>query len=146
MRVFSVSVIIISFFVVVTLFFHNNTDVEAEYILSNLSDTHDTIFNLTEIVSYSNLYEEEITIKKVMYNAINPIIYAVVVEINTLIPLAVYVASGSYASILMKYLVVVLIVYLLFAIPNIIKAIISIYFFVVEKKKYKKKCKERIWH
>lgn len=146
MRIFSSSLFFIVFFVILTLFFHSNTDLEAENILNNISNIHDTTFNLTNTISYSNLYEEEITIKKVMYNVINPIIYAIVVEINTLIPLATYVASGSYASILMRYLIVIGVFYLLFAIPNLIKAVISVYFFVKEKRKYKKEYKERIWH
>ena len=146
MRILNLSLFLIIFFVILTTFFHSNTDMEAEDILSNISYMHDTTFNITNTFNYSNLYEEEITIKKVMYNVINPIIYTIVVEINTLIPLATYVASGSYASVLMKYVIIIGVFYLLFAIPNLIKAIISIYFFVKEKKKYKEKYKEKLWH
>lgn len=146
MKILSLSVWVLLFFAILTTFFHNNTDVEPEAVLDNLTRVHDTIFNLTNVASYSNLYTEEITMNKVMFNIINPIIYGIAVEVNTLIPLATYVASGSYASVLMKYLVVVAIFYLLFAIPNLIKVIISIYFFVKEKRKYKSKYKERIWH
>lgn len=146
MRIFNLSLLVFMFFALLIVVFDNNPDIEPENVLNNLSRIHEATFNITNKIGYSNLYEEEITIKKVAYNVINPIIYGIVVEVNTFIPLATYVASGSYASVIMKYVIVIVILYLLVALPNLIKAIVSIYFFMKEKKRYKKKCKEKIWH
>ncbi len=142
MTIFSLSLWILLFFAVLTISFNKNPDANPDDVLHNLTGVHDTVLNLTTVAPYTNLYKEEISMTKIAYNIINPIIYAIAVEFNTLMPLAVYVASGSHADIIMKYLILIVVLYLLFAIPNLIKAIISIYFFVKEKKNYK----EKIWH
>ncbi len=141
MRFLNISLFVMILFAVLVLTFNNNENIGPEQMLNNLSNIHETTFNITNTISYSNLYKEDITMIKVIYNIINPIIYGIVVEVNTMIPLAVYVASGSYGEIITKYIVVVFVIYLLFAIPRIITAAISLYFFIKEKKKYK----EKVW-
>ena len=113
-----------------------------EELLNNMT-IHETTFNLTEnVLGYTNLYEEEITMKRVVFNIAHPILYSAIVEINTLIPLAVYVASGSYTTLLMKLILLWILLQLFFLIPQIIKASIAIYFFIKEKKR----TKEKWWH
>jgi len=139
MRVFSFALFGLLFFMILALFFNANPNIEPETILNNVSNVHNKTFNITETIGYSNLYEEEITVEKVLFNVIHPIVYGIVVEVNTLLPLAVYVASGGYATVIMKYITIVLIFYFLFALPGIIKAILMIHFFRREKRKYKEK-------
>lgn len=115
---------------------------EPKEILDNMT-IHETTFNITKnVLNYTNLYEEEITMKRVIFNIAHPILYGVIVEINTLIPLAVYIASGNYATLLMKLILLWILFQLFFLIPNLIKAIIAIYFFIKEKKRTKVKW----WH
>ncbi len=113
-----------------------------EEILNNMA-IHETTFDITKnVLGYTNLYEEEITMKRVVFNIAHPVIYGVIVEINTLIPLAVYIASGSYATLLMKLILLWILFQMFFLIPNIIKASIALYFFIKEKRR----TKERWWH
>ena len=127
-----------------TLYYSNAEDVtQPEVLLKNLSNINEATFNLTSnTIRYNNLYEGEITIKKVAYNLIHPIVYTIIVEINTLIPLAVYVASGKHALLLTKLIILWLAVSILFLIPAIIKSIFIIYFFIKEKKR----TKDKWWH
>ena len=134
--------VIILFSVIFIYYSAEGDHKEPGELLSNMS-VHETTFNLTEnVLGYTNLYEEEITMKKVVFNIAHPILYGVIVEINTLIPLAIYVASGSYATLLMKLMLLWILLQVFFIIPQIIKASIAIYFFIKEKKR----TKEKWWH
>ncbi len=140
---------IVNWFIIIiftTLFLYYSTDdvikKEPKEILNNMT-IHEALFNITRnTVSYTNLYEEDITMKRVMFNIAHPIIYGIVVEINTIIPLAMYIASGSYANLLMKIILLYLLVLTIFLIPNFLKAFIALYFFIKEKKR----TKEKWWH
>lgn len=134
---------LITLFTVLFLYYSTEgNQKEPKELLSNMT-IHETTFNITKnVLGYTNLYEEEITMKRVVFNIAHPILYGVIVEINTLVPLAVYVASGSYATLLMKLILLWILFQLFFLIPNLIKAIIAIYFFVKEKKR----TKEKWWH
>ncbi len=134
--------IVIIFTVIFIYYSAEGTHKEPGELLSNMS-IHETTFNITEnVLGYTNLYEEEITMKRVVFNIAHPILYGVIVEINTLIPLAVYVVSGSYATLLMKLILLWVLFQLFFLIPSLIKASIAIYFFIKEKKR----TKEKWWH
>ena len=141
MKILNLGVIII--FATLLLYYSaEGNQKEPEEIISSMT-IHETTFNITKnVVGYTNLYEEEITMKKVIFNIVHPIAYGVIVEINTLIPLAVYVASGSYATLLMKLILLWILLQLFFLIPTILKASIALYFFIKEKKR----TKEKWWH
>lgn len=94
---------------------------------------------ITQIFNYTNLYQEKPTVQNVVYNVVNPIAYTVVKEMNTLIPLTMYIMNGEYAGTIMKIILIIIAIYLIFIIPLLIKTGVTIYFFIKERKKNKEK-------
>lgn len=105
---------------------------ELRHNMSRLNDLHT---NLS--IEYVNLYEvDEITTELVIMNFIHSIYYVLIVQYNTVLPIIVEFAGGSY--ILMTVWLVALYM-LLIMLPGILKALIALYFFIKEKRKYKEK-------
>ena len=133
---------IIALLLVMGLYYSESEDPKnPSELLKNISSVHDDMMNITNYFNYTNLYENEPTTKNVMFNIINPIIYAVVVELNTILPIATYAVAGQYHSLIFKVVIIMLILYVVLLIPKIVIAIITLYFFIKEKKKNK----EKIW-
>ena len=141
MKIGYLTIIIAMVFITMTIFYNNSQEyVEPETLLRNMSNIPEVTFNvLNDSVKYYDLYNEEPTILKIGYNIIHGILYGVIVEVNTLIPISVYIASGEHSDLLMQILMWYIIIVLLFFIPTITKAIFIIYFFVKEKRKRKDK-------
>jgi len=141
MKAFSyLTLAIIFVFITMHIYYSNATTPRGpEEILSNLS-IQDRLFNITEnTIPYTNLYAEEPTLTNVMFNVVHGMFYGIVVEMNTLIPVSVHIASGQYSSLLFKLILAYVCLYLLFLIPIILKASVALYFFIKEKKKLKEK-------
>ena len=129
---------IILLFTILFLFFSNNTDVTTKEIRTNISTVNEATFNITEeIVTYTNLYEEEPTVRNVVFNIAHGIAYGVIVEINTILPIVVETAGGKYASTIMKFIILYLIIMFIFFIPRFITMVIALVFFIREKRKGK---------
>lgn len=108
-------------------------------LLSNLT-IHDELFNITKnTIPYTNLYKEEPNLRNIILNLVHGVFYGFLVEINTLLPISIYIASGKYSNLLFKLVIVYICFYFLFLIPLIIKALIALYFFIREKRKDKVK-------
>lgn len=134
------TLIFIALAIIFFTFFKNN-DMGPQEMLKNLSDNgmERETEHIKYMFNYTDLYKNEPTVDNVIGNVIHPIIYTIVIEMNTIIPLTAYVMSGEYATLIMKIIAVLIAIYLLIIIPTIIKAGITLYFFFKEKKKTKMK-------
>ncbi len=130
--------LILLIFTLLFVAFSNTNAVNPEDVRHNLTDMNDGLFNLTtETITYTNLYEEEPTVRNVVYNIMHGIIYGVVVEVNTLLPIAIETAGGTYAVTIMKFVILYIILILIFSLPRIITMILAFVFFIKEKRKGK---------
>lgn len=57
---------------------------ELEDYLVSLQKIEETTFNITQSVPYTSPYKEDLTVQEALFNLANGIVYAVVVELNTL--------------------------------------------------------------
>lgn len=125
--------------VIFITFYTYNPTMDPNDIVTELQEVHDSTMNITDSIYYTNLYEEEITTQKVIYNVLNPLIYTILVEVNTLVPLLVHFAGGTYASVALTLVIIYFVLISLLWLPQIIKAIIMIIFFIRERRLNKEK-------
>jgi len=127
-------------FTTMTLYYSNGGDVDPKNLLNNLTSIESGLQNVTEErMPYTSFYTEEVTMKGVIFNIAHGMIYNLFVIMNTMIPVSVYVASGSYAAMIMKLILVYVIFMSLFLILSLLKGSIAIWFFVREKRKNKER-------
>lgn len=140
MKIFNISLVLGLIFLSMYLFYDNtDTYIEPSNITKQLNISP-ILFNITEEnFQYTDLYNTEPNIHNVMFNILHGIIYSIIIEVNTLIPVTIYIASGESNLLLMKIIIVYFLIMSLFLIIPIIKSIISIYFFIKERKKYNEK-------
>ena len=134
-------IFLISFFAVLFIFFsNNNIDITPEEVRNNLTSIDETLFNITEnTIRYTNLYEEEPTVKNVVFNIAHGFVYGIVVDINTMLPIAVETAGGKYAATIMKFVLLYIVIMLIVSLPRIVTMVIALAFFISEKRKSKTK-------
>ena len=89
--VYSVPLFLIILFIFLTTGGEVLTDEKAENITQELNKTfYTTTMNITEEgIPYKNLYVENYTFADVIMNIANPIVYSVVAEANTLVPVGI---------------------------------------------------------
>jgi len=136
-----VGTLVVITFITMHLFYSNtNVYVPPSNLTARLSSMDTTLFNITEQkIPYTSLYENEPTLNNVVFNIAHGLIYGIFVEVNTLIPVGVHIASGEHSSLLYKLAVFCLLLYFVFLIPIILKSAIALYFFIQEKRKSKTK-------
>lgn len=103
----------------------------------NISKTglHDNIMNLTNALPYQDIYEEEPTMRQIVINIANGMVYSLAVTINTIVPTVIWASTKTRILI---YIALIYIAWsILWLIPEIVKTAIIIYFWIREKKKSK---------
>ncbi len=130
-------------FILVLLFLVNGiSDNSTTEILTKLENVENNTFGLTKIFNYTSLYNEtNINTQNILFNIINPLVYTIVVEINTMLPVVIYAAANPGSRTTINVVIAIVIIWLIIKIPIILKSLIAIWFFFKEKKKYN----EKIW-
>jgi len=122
-------------------------DVKINELNMKLGEGNESFYNKTfgliETIKYQNLYiKENITTKNVVHNILNPMVYMVITEVNTIIPIITNLNkrnNNNMKETLIKIGIILIILILIFKIPLLIGNFIIIYFFIKEKKKDKTK-------
>lgn len=117
----------------------NNTTT-AEEMSMNLSELHNATWNITQTFPYTNLYLEPPTVNNVLTNVIHSIMYPLLVNINTLIPISIKATIET--SFFFKVMIWITILYIIILIPRMVVGIITLTFFIKEKKRTKTKIYE----
>ena len=117
-------------------------DVNPTKILDNIT-LEETLFNITDnTFPYTSFYNNEVTIKGTVLNIVHASVYSSMIFINTFFPIAVYVASGEWATTIIKICGTCFILIICLKLIDIVKIFIALYFFFKEKKKYKERLVE----
>lgn len=133
----------VTFFIILLLtfflFFRNSPETPPNELLEkdSFQNLHNKTFEITNNFEYTNLYQQEPTIKNVAFNIVNGFLYNLLVQINTMIPVVAYAAS--HTDFMTKWIIIGVTLLIITLIVKSIIPIIGIYFFIKEKKKYKEK-------
>lgn len=117
------------------------TGMSKEQLLKEMQEIEIETMNMTQTIPYTSLYQNEITTERMIHNLINPIIYTLVVGVNTIIPILVHITYGNQEVILLRVSIVITILVIVTTFMWIITKLIILHFFLKEKKKTKTK-----WH
>jgi len=144
-------IIIIILFICIGMYLNQfekyEKDVKINELNMKLGEGNESFYNKTfgliETIKYQNLYiKENITTKNVVHNILNPMVYMVITEVNTIIPIITNLNkrnNNNMKETLIKIGIILIILILIFKIPLLIGNFIIIYFFIKEKKKDKTK-------
>ncbi len=109
------------------------SDVTPQNVTGTISHIQNSTFNITtNNFPYTDLYNEQPTVQNVVYNFMHGIVYAVLVEVHTLIPVIAYGVSDL--PFLMKIGILCLVVMFMGLIFRGGYLIIALVFFIKEKR------------
>lgn len=122
------------------LFYQTNPDVKPQEVLSNMSTVHESTYSITkDVFYYTNLYNTTPNVTNVVMNIGHGLVYGIITEYNTAVPVGAHIAKGDTGKIVYKILKLIIIIWLIFNIPKLLAGIAIIYFFIKEKRRNKEK-------